>query len=98
MLAVRGRISGRARVAALLAAAGELAMDKTPTATNRTTTPAVIGRIVAGRSPVRPSRIRRDMSRRRPRFVIHEHAARTLRTQPESVESGRTIEDLAGSE
>jgi hypothetical protein len=48
MLAVRGRISGRARVAALLAAAGELAMDKTPAATNRTATPAVIGRIVAG--------------------------------------------------
>jgi uncharacterized membrane protein len=48
LLAVRGRISGRTRVAVLLAAAGELVVDKTPAATNRTAAPALIGRIAAG--------------------------------------------------
>jgi hypothetical protein len=48
MLAARGRITGPARVAVLLAATGELAMDKTSAATDRTDPPAVAGRVAAG--------------------------------------------------
>jgi hypothetical protein len=48
MLAVRGRIRGPARVVVLLAATGELAMDKTSKATDRTDLPAVLGRVAAG--------------------------------------------------
>lgn len=48
LLAVRGRISGRPRAAVLLAEAGEIVADKLPAATNRTETPALAGRIVAG--------------------------------------------------
>jgi hypothetical protein len=44
MLAVRGRISGRARIPVILAAVGELAMDKSPRASDRTASPAVVGR------------------------------------------------------
>jgi hypothetical protein len=48
LLAVRGRISGRPRAAVLLAEAGEIVADKLPAATNRTETPALAGRILAG--------------------------------------------------
>ena len=48
LLAARGRIGGRPRVAVLLAATGELAMDKSPKATDRTDLPAVVGRVAAG--------------------------------------------------
>jgi hypothetical protein len=48
MLAARGRISGRPRIALLLAAAGELAIDKSPKATARTDLPALLGRVAAG--------------------------------------------------
>ncbi len=48
LLAVRGRITGPGRVAVLLSAAGELVMDKTPAATDRTALPALAGRIAAG--------------------------------------------------
>jgi uncharacterized membrane protein len=47
MLAAHGRITGKPRIAVLAAAAGELAMDKSPKATDRTDLPAVIGRTVA---------------------------------------------------
>ena len=47
-LAARGRIAGRPRAAVLLAAAGELAMDKSSRATDRTDPPALAGRVVAG--------------------------------------------------
>ncbi len=47
-LAARGRIAGRPRVGVLLAAAGELGMDKSPKATARTAPPAVAGRVAAG--------------------------------------------------
>lgn len=47
-MAVRGRLTGRARAAALIAAAGELAVDKAPFATPRTDLPAFGGRIASG--------------------------------------------------
>ena len=47
MLAVHGRITGKPRIAVLAAAAGELAMDKSPTAPDRTALPAVAGRALA---------------------------------------------------
>lgn len=47
-LAARGRIGGKARVAVLLGAASELAADKSPFASARTASPALIGRIGAG--------------------------------------------------
>jgi len=47
MLAAHGRITGKPRIAVLAAAAGELAMDKSPKATNRTDLPAVAGRVLA---------------------------------------------------
>jgi uncharacterized membrane protein len=47
MLAVHGRITGKPRVAVLVAAAGELAADKSPKATDRTDLPAVVGRTIA---------------------------------------------------
>ena len=47
-LAVHGRITGKPRVAVLIAATGELALDKTAKATDRTDTPAVLGRVAAG--------------------------------------------------
>ncbi|HTU28722.1 MAG TPA: hypothetical protein VMF07_05030 [Solirubrobacteraceae bacterium] len=48
MLAARGRIGGRVRIAMLLAATGEIAMDKSPKAIDRTDLPALIGRMVSG--------------------------------------------------
>jgi uncharacterized membrane protein len=48
MLAARGRISGKPRVAVLLAATGELAADKSPKATDRTDLPALLARVAAG--------------------------------------------------
>jgi hypothetical protein len=48
MLAAHGRITGKPRIAVLVAAAGELAADKSPKAGNRTELPAVIGRTLAG--------------------------------------------------
>jgi hypothetical protein len=48
MLAAHGRIRGRARIGVALAAAGEVAMDKTPLATARTDIPALVGRVAAG--------------------------------------------------
>jgi hypothetical protein len=48
MLAARGRISGRPRIPVLLAATGEMAMDKSSRATDRTAPPALIGRVAAG--------------------------------------------------
>jgi len=48
MLAARGRIAGRPRVALLLAAAGEIAADKSPKATDRTDLPALAARVAAG--------------------------------------------------
>jgi uncharacterized membrane protein len=47
MLAAHGRITGKPRIAVLAAAAGELAMDKSPKATDRTDLPAVVGRALA---------------------------------------------------
>jgi hypothetical protein len=47
-LAVHGRITGKPRVAVLVAAAGELAADKSPVATDRTDPPALFGRVAAG--------------------------------------------------
>jgi uncharacterized membrane protein len=47
MLAAHGRITGKPRLAVLAAAAGELAMDKSPKATDRTDLPAVAGRALA---------------------------------------------------
>jgi uncharacterized membrane protein len=48
LLAARGTIAGRPRTAVLLAAAGELASDKTPFIPDRTGAPAVAGRVAAG--------------------------------------------------
>ncbi len=48
MLAAHGRITGKPRVATFVAAAGELAMDKSPKAPDRTDLPAVVGRALAG--------------------------------------------------
>ena len=48
LLAARGRISGKPRILILLMAAGELTVDKTPAATDRTDPPAVAGRVAAG--------------------------------------------------
>jgi uncharacterized membrane protein len=47
MLAAHGRITGKPRIAVLAAAAGEVAMDKSPKATDRTDLPAVAGRVLA---------------------------------------------------
>jgi hypothetical protein len=47
-LAARGRISGKARAATLLASAGELILDKTPAAEDRIKPPFVAGRTAAG--------------------------------------------------
>jgi hypothetical protein len=47
-LAARGRIAGKARVATLVASAGELALDKTSAAADRIALPAVGGRVAAG--------------------------------------------------
>jgi uncharacterized membrane protein len=46
--AARGRLTGGLRVATLLAAAGELTLDKLPQAGARTDPPALAGRIAAG--------------------------------------------------
>lgn len=48
LLAARGRISGSPRVAVLFASAGELALDKSPRASNRIAAPALAGRLAAG--------------------------------------------------
>jgi hypothetical protein len=48
LLAVRGRIRGRPRIAVLIAAGAELAADKSPRASDRTDPPALAGRIGAG--------------------------------------------------
>src|ERR1700753_770326 len=48
MLAAHGRITGKPRIAVLAAAAGEIAIDKSPKATDRTDLPAVVGRTRAG--------------------------------------------------
>lgn len=47
MLAAHGQITGKPRIAVFAAAAGELAMDKSPKATDRTDFPAVVGRALA---------------------------------------------------
>lgn len=47
MLAAHGRITGKPRIVVLLAAAGELAADKSPKAPDRTDVPAVVGRTLA---------------------------------------------------
>lgn len=47
-LAIRGRITGKARVATLLAAVGELTVDKLPAAQDRIEPPGLGGRIAAG--------------------------------------------------
>jgi uncharacterized membrane protein len=47
MLAAHGRITGKPRIAVLVAAAGELAADKSPKAPDRTELPAVVGRTLA---------------------------------------------------
>lgn len=47
-LAARGRITGRARGATLLAGAGELTVDKLPVASDRIAAPAVAGRVASG--------------------------------------------------
>jgi uncharacterized membrane protein YagU involved in acid resistance/uncharacterized membrane protein len=47
MLAAHGRITGKPRIVVLAAAAGELAMDKSQKATDRTDLPAVVGRALA---------------------------------------------------
>ena len=46
LLAVRGRITGKRRIAVLAMAAGELGVDKTPGAIDRTAPPAAVGRRV----------------------------------------------------
>src|ERR1700709_1424438 len=46
-LAARGRISGKAQVVTLLAAAGELAVDKSPAARARIDLPSVSARLAA---------------------------------------------------
>lgn len=48
MLAAHGRIRGPARIGIALAAAGEIAIDKTSLATDRTDIPALAGRVAAG--------------------------------------------------
>jgi uncharacterized membrane protein len=48
LLAVRGRITGVPRAAVLVAAAGELAADKSSRASDRTDPPALAGRVAAG--------------------------------------------------
>ena len=48
LLAARGRITGKPRLAVLIAAAGELAADKSPKASARTRPPALAGRVGAG--------------------------------------------------
>jgi hypothetical protein len=48
VLAARGQISGRARTALLLGASGELAVDKSSVAVDRTEIPALVGRIGSG--------------------------------------------------
>jgi uncharacterized membrane protein len=48
LLAVRGRITGVPRAAVLVAAAGELAADKSSKATDRTDPPALAGRVASG--------------------------------------------------
>jgi hypothetical protein len=48
LLAARGRISGKPRIAVLGAAAGELTVDKLPVATDRIEPPAVAGRVASG--------------------------------------------------
>jgi len=48
LLAARGRIRGRARIGIALAAVGEIAIDKTSLATDRTHIPALAGRVAAG--------------------------------------------------
>jgi hypothetical protein len=47
-LAARGRLSGKARAATLLASAGEFVLDKTPAAEDRIKPPFVAGRMAAG--------------------------------------------------
>lgn len=47
-LALRRDLDGAARIGALVAAAGELATDKTPVVPDRTGAPALAGRIAAG--------------------------------------------------
>jgi hypothetical protein len=47
MLAAHGRITGKPRIAVFAAAAGELAMDKSAKATDRTDLPVVVGRALA---------------------------------------------------
>ena len=47
-LALRGRVRGRLRTALLVAAVGELVVDKLPFAPNRTEPPAWAGRIITG--------------------------------------------------
>jgi hypothetical protein len=47
-LAARGQLSGKPRAALLLAASGELAVDKSPAAIDRTEIPALLGRIGSG--------------------------------------------------
>jgi hypothetical protein len=48
MLAAHGGIRGRPRIAVALAAAGEVAIDKSSAATDRTDIPALAGRMAAG--------------------------------------------------
>ena len=48
LLAIRGRITGKPRVAVLAMAVGELAADKTPWVPDRTAPPVVAGRVVSG--------------------------------------------------
>src|ERR1700690_4129869 len=48
MLAAHGRIRGRARIGIALAAVGEIAVDKTSLATDRTAIPALAGRVATG--------------------------------------------------
>jgi uncharacterized membrane protein len=47
LLAARGRISGKPRIAVLIGAVGELAVDKTALATDRIAAPAVGGRVTS---------------------------------------------------
>jgi hypothetical protein len=47
MLAAHGRITGKPRIAVFAAAAGELTVDKSSKATDRTDLPAVVGRALA---------------------------------------------------
>ena len=48
LLAIRGRITGKPRIAVLGMAAGEFALDKTPGIPARTSPPAAAGRVAAG--------------------------------------------------